>query len=1049
MADVTQATVVGESTLIPYMRRQDVAFDADNLRPRKLARIFFDDIAMNGFTQRGNKIVLNSEKILTVTPNTTYSWLATDYLYQGSSNVAPTFSANVKSYSSGILTLTDMSGNFDSSANVLIEKIATGITVVSAQVTREVSSNTSDIFVMNEGLVSPNTNTYMTVIGSSGENILYVSENFINANLAQINVALTSVHYSTGDLVYQTVDGKKEFDNALFTGKVEYFNSANGALAITPLTGTFNTNTSANLRATLWNASNTTSPNFRASGVKLVDIAAGHRIASVTSPTKNVAAVSYVHTSGSFSNVSANTIEGGGQYVYLNASAPSDAVGNVFYITAGTGLGQFKRITAASGKRLTLSSALAVDPGSNSKYSVGNHYVDENGSLNGILNIPEEPNFKFKTGERVLTITDVDKLDSDDYTMKASARYASGGLRNSLQRINLTPIMRPLPPTPPNNPVMPPTPTARQVSPAPVAQPVARAVVRATPVRRARDPIAQTFWTPTPDTNKISYGVFVTSIQLFFGAKPNVAKASLQLPVQVKIAEVVNGYPTQNFLAEASVKCKDVKVSTSPSVDDPDTITTFRFRDPVFLAPDTEYALIVISDSPEYEVYIAELGGNVLGADPPQRISEQPYAGSFFRSQNSSTWTAYQNEDLMFVIKKAVFSTTGSASFQMKDVPEFDMNVDRMFINADKLSFPVSDIDFAVKGVFKANSNYDVNTYITPQTIFKYGDLMDASNKAGTANFNNARKLITGNANSVQVLAEFGTSDTDVSPVFNLETLAVVPADHDINNGGIANTVISLTNRGAGYNTALSAASWGSVGNTIKGGANTSQNNAAQLFRETYLANNFNIGFYYVNVATDGYGSGAEGFAVANTDGTNTVNFIVMTSEGSGYILTPTVNIATGNATSGMIPAMATAQGENGKRGGNMACRYLTRQIALEDGFEAGDLRVFLDAVTPVGTDIQVYYKVLGSEDPERFDDKSWQLMYKLVDKKSKDARQVIELQFRPDLMENKLKYMENGRQYPIGGKFKHFAVKVVLMAVDTTVAPWVQNLRIIATPEG
>jgi hypothetical protein len=1048
MADVTQATVLGESTLIPYMRKQDIAFDADNLRPRKLARIFFDDIAMNGFTQRGNKIVLNSEKVLTITPNTTYSWLATDYLYQGSSNASPTFSANVKSYSGGQITLYDMSGNFDVSANVLIEKIATGITVVSAGVTREVNSNTSDIFFMNEGVFSPNTNTFMKVVGSSGENILYVNENFINANLAAINVALTAVHFTPGDLVYQTVAGKKEFDNALFTGKVEYYNSANGALAITPLTGRFNTNTSANLRATLWNASNTTSPDFRVSGVKLVDVAAGHRIASVTSPTKNVAAVSYVHTSGAFSNVSANTIEGGGQYVYLNATAPSDAVGNVFYITAGTGLGQFKRVTAATGKRLTLISALAVDPGSNSKYSVGNHYVDENGSLNGILNVPEEPNFKFKTGERVLTITDVDKLDSDDYTMKASARYASGGLRNSLQRINLTPIMKPLPATPPNNPVMPPPPTQRLPSPAPVTPPTIPAVPRPipiTPVRRRKDPVAQTFWTPAPDSNKVNYGVFITAVQLFFGAKPNTARGSLQLPIQVKIAEVVNGYPTENFVAEASVKCKDVKVSASPSVSDSNTITTFRFRDPVFLAPDTEYALVILSDSPEYEVYVAELGGNVLGADPPQRISEQPYSGSFFRSQNSSTWTAYQNEDLMFVIKKAVFSPSGTASFQMKDVPEFDMNVDRMFINADKLTFPVSDIDFAVKGVFKANSNYDVNTRITPQTIFKYGDLMDASNKAGTANFNNARKLITGNANSVQVLAEFATSDSDVSPVFNLETLAVVPADHDINNGGISNTVISIVNRGAGYN----ALQIPITSNVIKGGANTTQNNAAQLFRETYLANNPNLGFYYVNIATDGYGSGAEGFAVANTDGQNTVNFIVMTSEGSGYIKTPTSNIATGNFSSGMIPAMATTQGEDGKRGGNMSCRYITRQIALEDGFEAGDLRVFLDAVTPVGTDIQVYYKVLGSEDPERFDDKSWQLMYKLVDKKSKDSRQVIELQFRPDLLENKLKYMENGRQYPIGGKFKFFAVKVVLMAVDTTVAPWVQNLRIIATPEG
>lgn len=1043
MADVTQATVVGESTLIPFMRKQDVAFDANNLRPHKMARIFFDEIAMNGFAQKGNMILLNSEKILTIaTVGAVVSApAAADWVYQGSSNIAPTFTANVKSYVSatGTLVINSMSGNFDASAEVFVEK-ANGLLGLTATVSKEVNSNTSDIFSMGEGVVVANTKAYMQVIGSSGENILYVSDNFINANLTAIGPALAASHYVPGDLVYQTGDGAVGFASNTFTGRVEYFDHTTGSLAISPLSGTLNTNTSVNAKATIWNSSNTTTPSFRVSGVKLVDMTLNNRIASVTNTAANVQVVSYEHNSGAFSNVATGNLSA----VFLAATANTTAVGNVLYITAGTGLGQFRRITAINGKTVALATDLSVAPTSNSKYSIGNFLVDENGCLNGILNIPEEPNFKFKTGERLLTITDVDYLESDDYTMKASARFASGGLRNSVQRINLTPVMKPLPEIPPSTPVVPPPPTSRPVNPAPPVTPVTPSrPVSKVPKRPIRDPIAQTFWTPKPDTNKVSYGVFVTSVEIFFGAKPSVARGSLQLPVQVKIAEVVNGYPTQNYLAEASVKCKDVKVSFTPSINDPDTITKFTFRDPVYLQPDTEYAIVIVSDSPEYECYVAELGGNVLGADPPQRISEQPYAGSFFRSQNSSTWTAYQNEDLMFVINKARFSGTGSASFNLKDVPDIDMNVDRMFINSDQLSFPVSAIDFKVKGIFKSNSTFDNYTQIKPQTIFKYGDLLDASNKETSGSFLNTRKVELGNANSVQVLTEFVTSDPDVSPVFNMETFAVVPADHDINNGGISNSVISITNPGVGYNAFVTS------GNAVFGGANNTQNNAAQLFRETYLANNFNIGFYYVTINTDGFGSGAEGFAVANTDGSNTVNYIVMTSEGSGYIKTPTVVLANGNAASGMIPAAATAQGENGKRGGNMSCRYITRQIALEDGFEAGDLRVFMDAVRPNGTDIHCYYKVLSPDDPERFSDKSWVLMEKVKDTKSKDTRQIIELQFRPDLLENELKYTENGVQYPIGGKFKYFAVKVVLTAVDTTVAPFVQNLRIIATPEG
>lgn len=1041
MADITETTVVGESSLIPYMRRQDIAFDANNLRPRKLARIFFDEIVMNGFAQRGNKITLNSKKVLVVTPNNTYTYAAGDTLYQGASNLSTTFTATVDGYTSGNTTLviSGMSGNFDADANVFIER-SNGLTQITADVGRVTNSNTADVFVLNEGLYSTNNKIFMKCIGSSGENLLYVSENFINANIAPVggNTLAGSV-FNTGDLVYQTAAGTSRFDLAIFVGKVEYIDKTNGTIAISATSGALNVNTTTtNAVSRLWNASNTATQPLCVRYELEANLAAGHVIVSTANTSKRVSILSHEHNSGMI----ANTKSTQANVVYLNSSDNSVAVGNVMYFTSGTGLGQFRRVTAKNGREVELASDLLVTPTSNTKYSIGNFVVDENGSLNGILNVPEEPNFKFKTGERVLTITDVDTLTSDDYTMKASAKFSSGGMRNQMQRINLTPVMKPLPEFVPTAPVAPPPPTQRPATPVPAQTPVVGTPRSTIPKRPIRDPVAQTFWTPKPEDNKTSSGVFVSSVELFFGAKPSLAKASLQLPIQVKIAEVVNGFPTQNFLAEATVKCKDVKTSLAPSVNDTDTITKFTFRDPVYLQPDTEYALVVVSDSPEYEVYVAELGGNVLGADPPQRISEQPYAGSFFRSQNSSTWTPYQNEDLMFVINKAVFNSTGSAVLQIADSVDWEQEIDRLFLNADLLAFPTGTVDFKVKGVFSSNGAFDNYNSVRPQQVFKYGDLLDASNKAGSANFGNARRLAVGNANSLQILAEFVTSDTDVSPVFNKETVSIIVGEHYINNAGISNSEISIVNRGNGYNAIVTS------GNAIFGSSNNTLNTAAQLFRETYLANNFNIGFYSITIGGE-YGSGAQGFAVANTTGANTVDFIVIDAEGSGYIETPNVSIVSGNAASGAVDARLTVQGETGPRGGNMLCKYITRQITLEDGFEAEDLRVFMDTVRPNGTDIQVYYKVLGQDDPDRFSDKSWVRMHKMKDTKSKDSQQMISLEFRPDVLENTLKYTENGRQYPIGGKFKYFAVKVCLLAADTTVAPYVQNLRIIATPGG
>ena len=55
--------------------------------------------------------------------------------------------------------------------------------------------------------------------------------------------------------------------------------------------------------------------------------------------------------------------------------------------------------------------------------------------------------------------------------------------------------------------------------------------------------------------------------------------------------------------------------------------------------------------------------------------------------------------------------------------------------------------------------------------------------------------------------------------------------------------------------------------------------------------------------------------------------------------------------------------------------RYITRRVALNDGFEASDLVVYLDVNRPAGTDIKVYYKILNENDTDNFDDKFYQEM--------------------------------------------------------------------------
>ena len=76
----------------------------------------------------------------------------------------------------------------------------------------------------------------------------------------------------------------------------------------------------------------------------------------------------------------------------------------------------------------------------------------------------------------------------------------------------------------------------------------------------------------------------------------------------------------------------------------------------------------VIANTQDYTVYASRLGETQLGSD--RTISQQPYAGVLLKSQNGTTWTADQNEDLKFKIKRAEYSNvTGTLTLCNDTLP--------------------------------------------------------------------------------------------------------------------------------------------------------------------------------------------------------------------------------------------------------------------------------------------------------------------------------------------------------------------------------------------
>ena len=106
-----------------------------------------------------------------------------------------------------------------------------------------------------------------------------------------------------------------------------------------------------------------------------------------------------------------------------------------------------------------------------------------------------------------------------------------------------------------------------------------------------------------------------------------------------------------------------------------------------------------------------------------------------------------------------------------------------------------------------------------------------------------------------------------------------------------------------------------------------------------------------------------------------------------------------------------------------------------------------MDAIKPSGTEIAVYFKVLSSADPDAFDVKKWKRMTPIATNTSKDQFTTVPLEYRFSLSKGQIEYFEGNKAFPLGGKFKYFAIKVRLTAQDPTVVPMIDNLKVIAVP--
>ena len=354
----------------------------------------------------------------------------------------------------------------------------------------------------------------------------------------------------------------------------------------------------------------------------------------------------------------------------------------------------------------------------------------DTGQLFGAFDIPDSTQTRFRTGIRNLRFTDDSANIRANSSTSAEATYTAKGILEIRERTILS------------------TKTAEVVTERvpDKTEAIVQTARRVVSDTGWYDPLAQTFLVD------LEGGAFLTDVDLFFSSKDT------NVPVKIHIRNVVNGYPGPSIVPFSEVILQPSEVNTS---NNGSVATKFKFRSPVYLQNGVEYALVIISDSAKYRVWIAQAGS--VDINGSGLISSQPYAGVLFKSQNASTWTAEQNQDLKFVINRAVFNTsvTGTISLVNQHVND-DFFYDLVNVNINNIVLPETKVSTSLTYNAIA-SDIDLSQDIMLSSQRK---LKDKTEESGTSSFISTVKLTS--------------SKNNVSPVIDLSRCSAVLVSNSI-----------------------------------------------------------------------------------------------------------------------------------------------------------------------------------------------------------------------------------------------------------------------------
>ncbi len=615
--------------------------------------------------------------------------------------------------------------------------------------------------------------------------------------------------------------------------------------------------------------------------------------------------------------------------------------------------------------------------------------TDSTGAATGVFALPTptvDSNPRWRTGKRTfrLTSSSTNSKVSGLVTTSAESDYTAKGLVQTVQGTVIstreTQVQR-----------------TTQTDSSQIIGAIGTRVVRETGGEWF-DPVCQSFMVDQTD------GIYVTSIEVYFASK------SSAVPVTLQIRTMTNGYPTTTVVpfGEKTVAAADISTSTDAS-----TATKFTFPSPVFLQNGIEYAFCVISNTDEYTMYTARLGQTTL--DATRLISQQPYLGSMFKSQNASTWTADQNEDVKFKINRASFTTnTDGVVYLVNDeLPTKTLRQNPITtiagttnegINASVTSvamvstkqFPTSGTiligseqitytgksSTALTGLTRGANSTTAATHSSGAAVGSLEMRVHHRNHGmhGTSNNVTIAGVASGTYNGVASTNINGTYTSIKDPKMHSYVITAQNSDFATALGDVGSTTVTATRNilfdvlqpvagiiqppGTTIGTTLRA----TTGKTLEGSETefslvTASNQVAVELNEDYYMTSPKIVASAINETNEMSSSKSLNLNITLNSTAENLSPVVDTTRLSTHLIRNNFY----SPVSGTTPDFVA---DTAKSGGSSAARYVTKPIVLTNNSTALDIR--LSAYVPSTSEVEMYFRTTSADDARSIKELAW-----------------------------------------------------------------------------